>query len=140
MDHLRLPPSSRDLLVDVPLICECEYNGKDFATYLEQRGYDKEKILESDFGNEEISKFHIYLQEWLFFGLLIEIFKVSGILLKPSAFHWSSTSPAKFVTTKDLPRNIEDWKERAQKSRPDVRAQWLDRIDSILGEACLFVR
>ncbi|KAH7130562.1 hypothetical protein B0J11DRAFT_578091 [Dendryphion nanum] len=168
MDHLILPDGANPWMKVAYDSDEAEYyeniptNGFTFAEYYKRVkwGYDEawaqpkhnEDLLggfvedEVDKGREpwEIERF---FQTWLFFGLIIEVFALSGIdvkttdLLAPivrKAVHRPQT--ARIITTQKLPELIQEWRKRHQASRDtgvfDRVMVFLDHVGKIVDYHC----
>ncbi|KAL8826722.1 MAG: hypothetical protein Q9170_007297 [Blastenia crenularia] len=137
MEHLSLPkevatpgPGS------VPYVCKEEYDGGPFLTYPTRRkgtnplGNETEMVNAyiNRVSSESITELESFLQTWLFFGLLTEIF---GDLFTPSSFVQSAESRDKpqdlsLLNTSQLVPMVEGWMSRieaAEKSE-DRRVQY----------------
>ncbi|KAF2501715.1 hypothetical protein BU16DRAFT_205795 [Lophium mytilinum] len=92
----------------------------------------------------ELDKF---FQTWLFFGLIIEVFALSGIEVKTSDFlapivrkavHKPQT--AHLITTSKLPDLIKQWREKHQASRDETvfeaALKLLDHVGKIVDYHC----
>ena len=92
----------------------------------------------------EIEKF---FQTWLFFGLIIEVFKLRGIEVKTEDFlapivkkavHKPQT--ARLITTAKLPELIKRWREKHQEKRDDTvfdkAMVLLDHVGQIVDYNC----
>ncbi|RDW78977.1 uncharacterized protein DSM5745_05829 [Aspergillus mulundensis] len=72
MDHVESPPDSPYPLLEVPCLSDEPYEHHDFSTYPEHKGWDINRLFDGDFTeHEEAAPF---LQNWLFFGVLWEVF------------------------------------------------------------------
>ncbi|CAF9933677.1 MAG: hypothetical protein HETSPECPRED_008740 [Heterodermia speciosa] len=60
------------------------------------------------------------IQAWLFFGLLIEVLKVSGVSVNARDFVHGDY-PDKYITTEALPRYLSEWEQKARKMPEHVR-------------------
>ncbi|EXJ59097.1 hypothetical protein A1O7_06528 [Cladophialophora yegresii CBS 114405] len=87
MDHLDRPANPVKDQFKIAYLCLAPYDGGDFLTYPSRRGFDDMGVLEGDFtrkspiGKDEpvgITLVQSFLQSWLFFGLLCEVYKVIG--------------------------------------------------------------
>ncbi|KAF2197073.1 hypothetical protein GQ43DRAFT_444557 [Delitschia confertaspora ATCC 74209] len=68
-----------------------------------------------------------FFQTWLFFGLIIEVFKLSGIEVRTTDFLAPVTrkavhkpQTARLITTAKLPELIKQWREKHQASRDEA--------------------
>jgi hypothetical protein len=79
MDHIPLVHGYRD--VEVPFVCEAyPYDGYEFARFPERKGFSsEEEIKRGNFGVATPGETVAFLQAWLFFGVLSEVFDSSGI-------------------------------------------------------------
>ena len=83
---------------------ELDFPWDDFAT---DRRIERREGVDSSKENEK-NRIDAFIQTWLFFGCLIEVFGIVGIKVKESDF----IREGKFITTAKLPELIEQWKDR----------------------------
>ncbi|KAL4977586.1 hypothetical protein BDW66DRAFT_165481 [Aspergillus desertorum] len=72
MDHVESPPDSPYSPLEVPCLSKESYEHHDFLTYPELKGWDLSRLLNGDFKEHEGAA--PFLQDWLFFGVLWEVF------------------------------------------------------------------
>src|ERR1700761_4636332 len=116
MDHYLRPPNSPP--IDVPYVCTEDYDGGDFFTYPQRKKWKfnwsesepepEPEILKSMFENRPSAEVEDFCQTWLFFGCLIEIFKVVDIKVSTSDF----LRDGRYITTAKLPELLNEWHEK----------------------------
>ncbi|KAJ9604147.1 hypothetical protein H2200_011670 [Cladophialophora chaetospira] len=100
MEHLprvadpALPP------IKVPYLDKREWGDNTYASYPRLRGWDKERLLGGDFSQHGPRKTEEFLQTWLYFGMLKEVFAVK---IDSRHFVRSNRLGERFITTKHLP-------------------------------------
>ncbi|KAG2068779.1 hypothetical protein BDR04DRAFT_1102676 [Suillus decipiens] len=105
MDHLLLPAGVSPYIM-VPYICTESYDGGDFFTYPERKGWAK-NIESNDFSRRSPSETNAFFQTWLFFGCLTEVLKAGGVKVDTNEFIDIKSNT---VTTKKLQQLISQWK------------------------------
>jgi hypothetical protein len=73
---------------------------------------DEDDDGDDDDDDDEDDDLNCFIQTWLFFGCLIEIFGIVGIPVHESDF----IRDKKYITTAKLPKLIEEWKAREESS------------------------
>jgi hypothetical protein len=106
MEHLP-PVSSPYEPVLVPHIADEEYDGLAFAEYPTRRGFDIDSLLKGDFKTKSPGEIAAFLQTWLYFGLIYEIFQVK---LDPHLVR-KDVNGGEWITTEKLPRLL--WHAKA---------------------------
>jgi hypothetical protein len=81
-----------------------EYDGGTFTSYPERRGLKSGDIRMSVWKNKEEAA--PFLQEWLFFGLMAVFF---GVKIRTEEFLLETTQGKRIITTKALPRYVQEW-------------------------------
>ena len=103
MDHLVIPDGASH--IQVPYKCITHYDGGDLRTYHERQGWTWEEVMgENNYGGRAASEKEAFFQTWLFFGLLVEAFKVCGIHINHGDFIDRERG---VVTTQRLPSLFE---------------------------------
>ncbi|EPS37778.1 hypothetical protein H072_8462 [Dactylellina haptotyla CBS 200.50] len=110
---------------EVPCLCTYDYDGGDFATYPERKGFDKYQLLVGNFGEHPKDKTVAFLQSWLFFGLFSDVRKQ-----KLSISEVTTTNPdgQLIIDSNKIPPLIEKWIH-------SISARHTDRPEAILSEA-----
>ncbi|KAL6719422.1 hypothetical protein ACLMJK_003662 [Lecanora helva] len=110
MEHL--PCFKESERVDIPYLGTEEYDNGDFLTYPERQNWDKKKIFrERDFSGKDPVEVEAFFQTWLYFGLLICVFRVVGVKVKTTDFLRTENGKT-FVSTERLPEYLLDWTNR----------------------------
>lgn len=119
----------------------CTFDGGQFTTFPERCGWKLEgennfsdRLLRKDgveLGHLETSAF---IQAWLFFGLLFEVFKIIDVPLDEEHFIRKDDTGTS-VTTQMLPTYIKKWEEREHSRSSSVQKQHLRGVLSHLQEA-----
>ena len=134
MDHIPLSNSNQSfVLPEVPYLCRNSYSdnlGVDFASYPAKAGFDKQRLAKGDYSQHSQPKTAIFLQSWLFFGLLGEFI---GTTVDRRPFIATGRKGQIVSTREALPQCLEQW----AKQRPTARSH-LDRIEACLTEARAF--
>jgi hypothetical protein len=169
MDHLVLPEGAPPLIQLAYDCGEPEYyentpdQGFEYSEFYKRvEGWDFDDVWVQPLHNEDdlggviegkedklrepwvIDKF---FQTWLFFGLIIEVFALSGIEVKTSEFLAPVVRKAKYkpqtarmITTSKLPDLIKQWRQKHQASRDETvfnRAlKLLDHVGGIVDYHC----
>lgn len=132
----RAPSRSKTLY-----ICSQSYDGMGFFGYPVRLGFNTEMMFDrGDYGVKSAEEVRSFFQNWLFFGLLYEVFKIAlGIKVNSDHFIRTSASGKRYLTTQLLPLFTALWtfieEMREMRETPRVREnRWLG-VDSILEEA-----
>ena len=124
--------------IKIPYICNDRYtyDGGDFHTYPQRCGFDIERIKESDFNGKDIVEVVPFLQAWLSFGILRDVFLVSGIQIVEEDFitQGKSTGQAT-VSTVTLNDRTWDWIVAESDAVKSSKLARLDHVDETLGLA-----
>lgn len=98
MDHLPKveQPFPQEIYVAVPYLCRdlkydvnpLGYEG--FSQFPSLWGYTTESLERGDLGEHHIDDAAVFLQAWLFFGLITEVFGELGIPFKQADFIWKA--------------------------------------------------
>ncbi|GJJ11131.1 hypothetical protein Clacol_005362 [Clathrus columnatus] len=113
MDHFILPPGTTHYIT-VPYKCTEPYDNGDFYTYPERKGWTADDVEGKDeYGHRRPEDIEIFLQSWLFFGVLVEVFKIVNIKVDTDDFIDHDTG---LVTTHKLTELLEKfatvWKKK----------------------------
>ncbi|KAF2259664.1 hypothetical protein CC78DRAFT_620856 [Lojkania enalia] len=168
MDHLVLPEGAKPWLKVAYDCAETEHyenipdKGFEYPDHYKRLGWEKgevwtqPKTSEDTLGGviegaedkiRESWEVERFFQTWLFFGLLIEVFKLSGIEVKTidflapitrKAVHKPQT--AHLITTSKLPGLIQQWRQKHTASRDETvfnRAlELIDHVGKIVDYHC----
>ncbi|KAL8790024.1 MAG: hypothetical protein Q9195_006573 [Heterodermia aff. obscurata] len=112
----------------VPCVCDPDsFDGEEFETFPTRRGFhlvwqhDHPKILLNADGSQLTSTaFSEIIQAWLFFGLLLEVLKVSGVSVNAEDFVYGDGHD-RYITTEALPRYLSEWEQKERKISVDDR-------------------
>ncbi|KAL2830616.1 hypothetical protein BDW59DRAFT_158518 [Aspergillus cavernicola] len=74
MDHVESVPDPQYPPLQVPCLNAEPYDGDSFSTYPERAGWDITRLLAGDFSQHPAEETAAFLQNWLFFGVLWEVF------------------------------------------------------------------
>jgi hypothetical protein len=132
MEHLP-PVSSPYEPVLVPYIVDEEYDGLEFADYPNRKGFDINSLLKGDFKNRSPGEIAAFLQTWLYFGLIHEIFKVKldKYLVRKDA------KGKNWITTEKLPhflRSVRLFVEKEKKS-PEYTLEYVQKRNERITNA-----
>ncbi|KAG2064759.1 hypothetical protein BDR04DRAFT_1109610 [Suillus decipiens] len=105
MNHLVLPAGVSPYII-VPYRCTESYDGGNFFTYPERKGWAKD-IESNDFSRRSPSETNAFFQTWLFFGCLTEVLKAGGVNVDTNDFIDIKSNT---VTTQKLQQLIAQWK------------------------------
>ena len=118
----QLPPIIRpkgEQPIKVPCLCEPPYyDGLEFENFPHRKGFLLVKlsadyagyVLSPERTRLETEEFSRLAQAWLFFGLLVETFKIKDISINLDDFVENEDQNS-YVTTKHLPKYFHQWKE-----------------------------
>ena len=121
MDHLSIPILS-------PVHCLCTIPSKPYVLgYPEDKGwvYENGKLTKKK-GSASEKEIEAFFQEWLYFGLLTDAFKLAGIQVNLSDFSQKiklSGRSIPVVTTSKLPEYLKRWEQLEQNSKVDRRRE-----------------
>jgi len=121
MDHLSIPILS-------PVHCLCTIPSKPYVLgYPEDKGwvYENGKLTKKK-GSASEKEIEAFFQEWLYFGLLTDAFKLAGIQVNLSDFSQKIKLGGRsipVVTTSKLPEYLKRWEQLEQNSKVDRRRE-----------------
>lgn len=108
MDQFVLPEGVQPYIT-VPCECAEPWDGGDFMTYPERKGWSKD-LANDALGGRTPAELDAFLQTWLFFGCAIEVLKAGGVRVSADDFIDRSNG-TRTVTTKKLPSFIVKWRK-----------------------------
>ncbi|RAH54487.1 hypothetical protein BO85DRAFT_500478 [Aspergillus piperis CBS 112811] len=87
------------------------YDGGGFDAFPSRCGIDTDKLQRGDLGAHTIDSIIPFLQEWLFFGLLQEVFEVAHVQFRREDFVAKATAiPGQYrISTANLPKYLWSW-------------------------------
>lgn len=119
MDHIPLPTQNCRPHPEIDYICSRDFSlakFPSFQTYPERYGFDPAALVQSmDFSPLEEKEADSLMQEWLFFILLADVFRIVGIVLKlddfirPGEARYDGEPARKVVITEHLYRYLQEW-------------------------------
>jgi hypothetical protein len=138
MEHFLAPEGTSS--IDIPYLCEEEYDGGEFILYPQRKGWSVEDLKGSnDFGGRSPKEVEAFFQTWLFFGTLQTIFGLVEIEITAGDFIRSDSGGNKFITTEKLAGFIQAWmnhegmrgdrSEDNAKLAPNFQANSIDEND-----------
>lgn len=137
MDHLLLPPNAVKLEVEIPYLCQFQYDGPSFREFPLRHGfgYDAAGWLEAREGQTQIEILAFY-QTWLYFGLMTAIFAQP---IDPKVFVRSGTTiGTQVISSKKLPDLMDGWRLRYKRKLLSV---YQDRLrDDAEGHLALAIK
>ncbi|KAJ5871113.1 uncharacterized protein N7529_003466 [Penicillium soppii] len=74
MDYIESAPGSQNDPIQIPCLSHEPYDGEDFPKYPERAGWDIDRLLAGDFSQHPAEPTGAFLQNWLYFGVLWEVF------------------------------------------------------------------
>jgi hypothetical protein len=136
MDHLII-----DVKLFVPYVVQSPYDGKGFHSFPERSGWKLAdngnwrniRVAERPFADRKEGDLDAFLQSWLFFGVLMEVFGLDTHVTLED-FIFQNNYGAWYITTKKLPIYIESWEARI-KEQPFEYATHLMKAQLVLDEA-----
>lgn len=109
MDHLSHPEGTSS--IEVPYLCLEEWDGGEFTSYPERKGFNKDLFVAFEYGDNPHREIEAFFQSWLYFGFLIEAFKAVEQTVYIEDFIRTSQDGTKYVTTAKLPGLIKRWRD-----------------------------
>jgi hypothetical protein len=168
MDHLVLPEGARPWMMLAYDCQEADYyenipqKGFEYTEFYKRVSWAEDEVWFKPNQNEDLLggviegeedkirepwEIDRFFQTWLFFGLMIEIFRLSDIEVKTADFlapivrkavHKPQT--ARLITTNKLPNFIKQWRQKHQASRDeavfDGALKLLDHVGKIVDYHC----
>ncbi|KAK5465511.1 hypothetical protein LTS15_002074 [Exophiala xenobiotica] len=110
MDHLPTPHSLD--LIEIPYLCTEEYDGGDFFAYPRRKHLDEECMrVRGQFNGHPQAEIEAFLQTWLFYGTLHEVFRAARLDVNLKDFVRLNDAKRQVLTTAKLPDLVKTWKE-----------------------------
>ena len=135
MDHLPLVVGSAVPPLEVPCVCDPRsFDGLHFEDFPSRKGFRlisqdafPKFILKADGSRLNVQALAEITQAWLFFGLLIAVFKVSGVAINPIDFLKHEGDGSR-ITMRALPGYLSEWEQKesllsAQERKAHFRRQ-----------------
>lgn len=133
VEHPAYPP------VKVPFL-GMFYDGSNFSTYPKSKGWVTELLLWGHLFGKSEADAESFLQSWLFFGALSEVFGTMGIELDQEDFVRSDAQGQMWITTRALRDYITLWACRTRRVPMSDYAAKESRIRSCLATLALFFK
>ena len=131
MDHLPIPILPAYPPVQVPCLGGTErYDRLGFLDYPLRRGWETARLLKGDFTDSPPEKTASFLQNWLYFGLLIDVL---GPEVNDEDYITTDSYGRLFVTTRRLHEDIKAWRSRQDFIDDHKRGKRSESIDRCLG-------
>jgi hypothetical protein len=113
MDYILIPKKAQHIAV--PYKCTELYDEDDFMTYPDRKRWTAAQIRgENGYGGRKL-EVESFVQTWLYFGCLLEVFKIGGIHVTTEDFVDRERG---VVTAKKLPSLFVEWRKRWPKPTP----------------------
>jgi hypothetical protein len=135
MEHFPIPEGATH--IRVPYKCTQTYDGEDFFSYPERKGWTEGHLLGEDhFGGRKDAEVEAFFQTWLYFGTLICVFKLQEIEIDPSDFITTDDQNGEvFVTTAGvLGSKIVEWREKWKGNAKHRESKEADTTKKIIKE------
>ena len=146
MDQLPAVVGATGQPLEVPCVCDPWYfDGLQFETFPARKGFKfvehssgySKYIFNADGTKLSPEAFAKMIQAWLFFGLLVEVLKVSAVLINVEDFI-EHKGQEKLVTTKFLPDYLSRWEQKERTlPRKDCKAHFR-RQQYMIGHSMFF--
>ena len=114
MEHLLFTGATAPIVV--PYLCTEDWDGSDFLTYPQRKGWDitiwdpSNSGGELDTGSRSWEEISAFLQVWLFFGLLESVLEIR--VPKEDFTRLREDGKKAVITTTKLKQYLEDWRRR----------------------------
>ncbi|MCJ1306683.1 hypothetical protein MMC25_000326 [Agyrium rufum] len=92
--------------IEVPYVCSEMYDGEDFYSYPQRKGWDIASLSNGDLKGKSPDDAASFLQAWMYFGLLSYVLRPTVKSFDPKDFIQQTASGCRVVTTKKLGRYI----------------------------------
>ena len=115
MDHLEQIQDPVRKSVDVPFVCASftfdpnPLTFEEFENFPQRHGYNTHDVIQGVSGQQALCQSISFLQSWLFFGLLVQIFGPIGLTLSRNEFVRIEDDGKPVITTKALPKYMWFW-------------------------------
>ncbi|KIW65390.1 hypothetical protein PV04_07653 [Phialophora macrospora] len=137
MDHLPAPDHPC-YTVTVPYLCKEVYDGLGFERYPRRAGWDALKLLDADLGTHSVDELGAFIQTWLYFGVLGDVFGIVGLDFDQTSFVAQLPSGESVVTSIPLLGHISNWQKKAESLPSDERKAQGKRVREVLERASLY--
>ena len=141
MDHFPLPKNKQHIRVPNAILEEYSHGDGGFLAYPHRKHWSQEELLgKRSFGGRSSAGVQAFFQTWLYFGCVIEVLRITGVESTTTDF---LDTDKRFVTTKNLPSKIREWKRNVktakQRKHNEVLGKWVADIEEILGVLSKFI-
>ena len=116
------------------------YDGGNFSSYPESKGWITELLIWGYLSGRPRGDAESFLQSWLFFGVLCEVFGIMGIELDQGDFVRSDAQGKLWITTRALRDYITLWACRTPRVPPREYLGYESRIRACLATLALFFK
>jgi hypothetical protein len=106
-----------------------------FEEYPLRRGFSRANLGAGDFPPGQSQQAAALVQNWLFFGLLEEVFRVSVPAID---FTEATEHGEQFLSTNLLGQYVRRWKKRVEECSEEERAEWSARLREVFREVLRF--
>jgi hypothetical protein len=140
MEHLLFTGATAPIVI--PYFCTEDWDGSDFLTYPERKGWDiiawepSDGEHKLDTGGRSFEEVSAFLQTWLFFGLLESVL---GIKIPREDFirpkEDEKDEQQEVITTRKLKHYLEDWRRRMAEVTKEEKDCTADFIWAYLSKA-----
>lgn len=137
MEHLSTPNNPcEDSQIEVPYFCRHQYDlHETLFTYPATQGYDRDNFISNlELTPDTIRDFEAFLQEWLYFTFLHEIFRIVGVEINHRDFIRVKQNGRKVVTTANLLAYIEKWLAFSTAASPETNKNCLRAVNECIQE------
>jgi hypothetical protein len=111
MDHFLIPKGAEH--IEVPYICHQTFDGA-YDDYPERQGWTEHELKgDAEFGSRPPQQIAAFFQNYLFFGILTEVFRIVGVKWDINDFIIKRRAE-QFVSTAALPTIIKEWSDQAE--------------------------
>jgi hypothetical protein len=137
MDHL--PSGLQPLVFQAPYICTEDYkhDGK-WVDYPARKGINIMHIRYESFRYYDRERIGSFLQNWLFFGLLQDVFDIKCDANTLKDFVRKGKNGQKFLSTSELPKYLEVWQQRVKDISDEEKFEMYHRINATMQEAARY--
>ena len=145
MDHIPTPTPLNHHAIEIPYLhsskfsyeYDYEHDYGRWRNFPQRYGWDIAAFYEKDFsynGTKDNERAASFLQTWLYFGLMVEVF---GRPIPTSDFLRLNNRNEPIITTKLLPDYVDDWHRRMELLPSDERKIQLEKTKNFFIESTL---
>ncbi|KAL4913025.1 hypothetical protein BDW62DRAFT_220917 [Aspergillus aurantiobrunneus] len=143
MEHLPLPSGVSPFIV-APYEAPNKYwyGNEGFLSFSASRNWTEAQLRDGFKAKAKTENVEQFFQTWLFFGLVIDVLKVGGVVACTEDFLKNQgATKARIVDTNKLPEMLVDW-ENGMKEGRDLHRDWqtlnemFDRAGTVLDRFC----